>query len=315
MSSRSASGAADFMNGALKGIISKIDARAEDEQEKIKLQRDLLSYAVKQKYRIKKETQARKERDQNTSDIFNQMTGGMGNQSFIKETPMTGMAGLFGYDNAGNRTNKQEPYAMTEETESGERRPMVSQDVDLEAVSRAQQPTMSSAGIGVRPMPVSDKMLKVYNALKAIEDSGRPLNPQQQKMKNGIEIKMGWAEKEKGPSSATRTGIDKVYEAINKGSVKTRAEALDFFSQAEPYYKSIGADTEAIKASIMEMLPEESQEPQKQSLITNITQFLANRPEIKSTSQAVQYIVQLYKVSQEQAIEMLKSAMGQENAA
>ena len=50
-----------FFEGALKGIISKLDARAEQEQEKIKLKRDIGSYMIKEKFRQQQETASKQE--------------------------------------------------------------------------------------------------------------------------------------------------------------------------------------------------------------------------------------------------------------
>ena len=209
-----------LVTGALQGLISKINERAEREQEKIKLQRDFATYVAKEKTRTALETQAKKQQMQDKAnidrDLFSTLRGGTDNQDFIKESPIGGIANLFGYDKSGNRTTGQVPYAMTEETETG-RQPMMNQEVNMEAIGSAQTPTLNAQGVSMKPMSPYDKALTTYNQLKKIE-STRPLNPGQQALKMGIEKKLfGVGEKDPSYTEGYRNAIQEGSERIRSG--------------------------------------------------------------------------------------------------
>ena len=288
MARKSSFDANSLVEGALSGIISQINDRAEREQEKIKIQRDILSYAVKEKIKNRMESGREKER----MNWFEKMQGGMGGQrDFIKETsPMTGIADLF--SKSGGRTG-QVPYAMTEETETGERLPMMTQDIDYEGLGRAQTPTISSTGIGAKPMAGNDRMFAIYNGLKKIEESGRPLTPQQSYIKQGLERKLFGVGMEKKSLGQSERGIIGDIRAA-KASGKSREDI-------EKYISYQGYEPEDFAQEL-----EGYTEPQKQSSLESVKQALVNNPTIKTVSQAVNYLMQAYRVNKDKAIEMLK---------
>ena len=289
MARKSSFDANSLVEGALSGIISKINDRAEREQEKVKLQRDILSYAVKEKIKNRMESGREKER----MNWFEDMMGGAGGQrNFVKETntPMTGIADLF--SKSGGRTG-QAPYAMTEETETGERRPMMTQDIDYEGLGRAQTPTISSTGIGAKPMASNDRMYAMYNGLKKIEESGRSLNPQQAYIKQGLERKLFGVgvEKTADLTQAKRKIIGEI-----RGLKNANASAEDI----NEHIRLQGYEPEDFSDELNDYSP-----TQQLSVLEKAKQVLLNSP-IKTVSQAVNYLMQTYRVNKDKAIEMLK---------
>jgi len=280
-----------FGTGLFKGIVENIDRRAEEKKRELDLQRDVTKHILQKKadYEMQKNW---------LEEMKSQLPG---QQGFIKETktPAEGMAELFGIGETAPQaraagTLKRVPYVATEETETGRRPIETSQyDVDYGAIGRATVPTVTSTGISVKPMAAKDKMLNIYNALKKIEDSGRPLNPQQQYMKKGLEKKLfGVGGKEAKITESKRKIIGILRSMIKENRPLAEIHKYIDIKGYEP--DEFADELEGYTAT------------KQPSMLENIKQAIINSPQIKTVSQALNYIMQTYNMTRDKAIETLK---------
>jgi hypothetical protein len=172
-----------FVEGALKGVITQIDKRAEEAKREADLKRDVTKHILQKKADMEMQKDWLKE-------LQSQMPQ---NQNFVRETntPAQSMQSIFGTDVPGSRSG-QVPTVATEEV-NGVRRPMADQtsyDVNLGAVSGMQTPTMTSSGVSMRGASEQDKIRVLYQKLDEAKRQGKQLSPQAEYIYKGLKAKL-----------------------------------------------------------------------------------------------------------------------------
>lgn len=280
-----------FGEGLFEGVVGIIDKQAEEKKRELDLQRDITKHVLMKK--------ADMEMQKNwLEDMKGQIEGQQ--QGFVRDTqtPVTGMAKIFGPGQAPSQA-RPTPYAMTEETPTG-RQPMMEQDVDYGALGQAQSVTATPTGASLRPMGVQDKMLNAYNALKKIEESGRPLNAQQQYLKKGLERKLfsaGMERADKPMPQSHRAIVGSIRAAKAKGKSTADIEKYIRYKGYEPEEFADELDAPGYGT------------PPPASMVDNIKNFVTATGTQK-VSQVVNYIMQKFNTSRDKAIEIIRSMQG-----
>ena len=311
-------GSQDLVAGFFDGLTKTIDRKVKEREREIKLKQDLELYGEKAKelYQLKDQAEAKKFKNELELQQV-KIEGDATKHKFTKDydmklkkdwlgelqgqqpqdytQPVTGQATVSG---------EQVPYAETTETPSG-RQP--AQEVDLGAVSKATQPTMT----GFKAMSSQDKMMVTYNALKKIQATGQKLNPTQQAIFKGLEGKLFNTGQDKKVNTATKKELDALGDAINDGAITTQAEALEALSQSETTMRMKGADIDYIKSKITELLPEQADIPEEESsMLGEIKNFISGTTTQK-LSQVVDFIVQKFNKTKEEATRIIQKLQGE----
>lgn len=215
----SKTGKQDLVAGFLEGMTATIDRKVKEKEREAKLKDDLTLYKEKLKLSTEAKDQASATKYQNDLDLaqvkiegdvlkhkltkaydmklqkdWMKELQGQQPQDFTKETgnAVTGQATVNG---------QQVPYAQTVETPTG-REPQKELGVDYGGLAGAQQPYMTSSGVGIKGASDKDKKLILISTIEKI-GSVQPLNAVQKSLLKGLKDSLKNKETSKASDSDT----------------------------------------------------------------------------------------------------------------